>query len=103
MANTRQFDRIISAAQTKLAAVQRRETWALTVAEQRKFFASSAVAMAKATRQKSSPRADRAREQVWTAAESRLRAEITAAETARQQLLTQAAADKVARRSTGWW
>ncbi|MDJ0347284.1 hypothetical protein QMK19_39530 [Streptomyces sp. H10-C2] len=103
MANTRQFDRIIRDTKHKLKAVENHEMWALSAGDQAKLAGYGTLAFAKATRLKSSPMAERAFDRIWSEAAARLRAEVTAAETAKQQLLNEAAAAKVAKKSSGWW
>ncbi|MFD4977260.1 hypothetical protein [Streptomyces sp. NPDC058424] len=42
-------------------------------------------------------------ESAWLSAETRLIAEITALQTERQRIVTEAAAAKSAKKSSGWW
>ncbi|MFJ2478011.1 hypothetical protein ACIOWI_34445 [Streptomyces sp. NPDC087659] len=102
-ANTRQFDNVIATASRKLEAVRARQTWALTPGEQARLAGAGALVVAKATRLKSSPRAERAVRQIWENAEARYAAEVRAAEAAKQKAIDEAAAAKVAKKSSGWW
>ncbi|MER7050381.1 hypothetical protein ABT391_36750 [Streptomyces jumonjinensis] len=103
MGNTRKLDQIIKTAAAKLTAVQARESWALAPKEQAKLAAFGTVAFAKATRLKASPMAERGMDAIWEKAENELRSEIAAAQTAKAEILHQAAAAKVAKKSSGWW
>ncbi|WP_189711673.1 hypothetical protein, partial [Streptomyces anandii] len=76
------YDRIIRTAQAKLKGVQARETWALPVRDQAKIAGHVTVVIGKGVRQKSSPRAERGIDQIWSNAEAALRAEISEAEKA---------------------
>ncbi|MGW1021986.1 hypothetical protein [Streptomyces niveus] len=99
MASTRKFDRMIQATATKLAAVRKRDMAALPVGDQAKLAGLGVVVVAKATRLKASPAAERGAERIWSTAESRLAAELAAAQAAKAQLLATEAAAKVAKRS----
>ena len=101
--NTRELDRIIKTAQGKLDAIQRRQTWALSGSEQARLAAHGAVVLGKGMRQNSSPRAERAMQGIWEGAESRFRAEIRAANEAKEAATNEAAAAKVAKKSKGRW
>ncbi|WP_435611244.1 hypothetical protein [Streptomyces sp. C10-9-1] len=101
--NTRQFDRIIETAGNKLAGVRNRELWALPAGDQAKVAGYVGLAVAKATRLKSSPTAERGIERIWKNAEAALVAEIAAAEKGKAEVIAQAAAAKVAKKSSGWW
>lgn len=101
--NTRQLDKMIQKASTNLQGVRARQTWALTAGEQAKLASYGVLVVAKATRLKSSPMAERRSERIWSEAEARYAAEIRAAEKAKAQVLTEAAAAKVAKKSAGWW
>ncbi|MGW6605464.1 hypothetical protein [Streptomyces sp. NPDC055036] len=103
MGNTRKLDQIIKTAAAKLTAVQSRESWALGPGDQAKLVAYGTVALAKATRLKAAPTAERGMDAIWEKAETELRAEIAAAQTAKAEILHQAAAAKVAKKSSGWW
>lgn len=100
MTSTARYDRDIRNAEQRLAAIGRKETWALTVREQARLAGHGAVVVGMATRLKDS-RSARAVEQIWEGAAARIRAEIAAAEKERQRLLD-AAADRKAQRG-GWW
>ncbi|THA28463.1 hypothetical protein [Streptomyces sp. A1547] len=99
----RRLDNLIAVATRKLAGVQRRETWALPAGEQARMAGHVAVIIGKGTRLKSSPRAERGIDTIWNNAEDRLRAEIAAAQTAKAELIHQAAKAKTEKKSSGWW
>ncbi|MFF5914297.1 hypothetical protein ACFY8R_11660 [Micrococcus luteus] len=101
--NTRPFDKQIEAATRKLQGVRSRELWALPAGDQAKVAGYVGVAFAKATRLKSSPMAERGIDRIWANAEAALTAEIAAAEKAKAEVIAQAAAAKVAKKSSGWW
>jgi hypothetical protein len=101
--NIRQFDRAIQDAERKLAAVEKRELWPLNGSERRAIVGAVATGGVKAARGKSTAKADRTVETTWANAADRLRAEITAAERAKRKATEEAAAAKVAKKSSGWW
>ncbi|EST17860.1 hypothetical protein [Streptomyces niveus] len=103
MASTRKFDKLIQATASKLAAVRSRDTAALPVGDQAKLAGLGVVVVAKATRLKSSPAAERGAERIWTGAESKLQAELAAAQAAKAAVLAEEAAAKVAKKSSGWF
>ncbi|MFJ3914465.1 hypothetical protein [Streptomyces vinaceus] len=100
----RRLDNLIATAARKLEGVQRRETWALPAGDQARMAGHVGVIVAKGVRgQQRSPRAERGIDQIWANAEDRLRAEIAAAQTAKAELIHQAAKAKTAKKSSGWW
>jgi hypothetical protein len=102
--NTKQLDRMIQAAERKLAAVERRELWPLEGSERRAILVAGVAGGVKVTRGKSPGKANRVIEATWANAAARLRAEISAAETAKQKVIDEAAAAKVAKRAASrWW
>ncbi|MGW9441228.1 hypothetical protein [Streptomyces sp. NPDC055607] len=101
MANTRRFDQAIRTAQSKLQAVQRRETWALPGRDQAALARHNAVVLGKGLKLKEAPRAEAAIETIWTTAAQRLAAEIRENEAAKAAAITEAAKDKASRK--GWW
>jgi hypothetical protein len=96
------FERIIRAAARDLDGVQNREVSALSGSERRAIIAAGLVAGTQVARGKGPGRAGQAVDRIWTTAETRLRAEITAAATAEQSAVAQAAAAKVAKKK-GWF
>ncbi|MGW6708088.1 hypothetical protein ACWGDE_24790 [Streptomyces sp. NPDC054956] len=99
----RRLDRVLHIATTRLEAVRRRDMDGLLPGEQARVAGNVGVIFAKATRYKSSPRAERGIETIWANAEARLLAEIGAAQTAKAEILHQDAKAKVAKKSSGWW
>ncbi|MEU9523705.1 hypothetical protein [Streptomyces sp. NPDC048224] len=103
MANTRQLDRVIQAATRKLEGVRRGEISALSASEQARVLAHAGRGAAKVVRSKSPSKADRAIDRIFEGAAVRYAAEIRAAEQAKAQVIADAAAAKVAKKSSGWW
>ncbi|MGW3493371.1 hypothetical protein [Streptomyces sp. NPDC001020] len=102
-ADTRRLDREIRLTNRKLDAVREREMWPLDGRERRAILAALAGGSYRVVRGRSTDRADRKLETAWSAAETRLVAEITALETERQRIVTEAAQAKAAKKSSGWW
>lgn len=103
MANTRQFDNMIKAAQSKLERVRNGEISALSGGEQVRVAFHIGRGVRRVVRGKSTSPADRAIDGIFADAERRYAAEVAAAEKAKQQVIDQAAADKVAKKSSGWF
>jgi hypothetical protein len=101
--NTRRLDKEIQATQRKIEAVQNEEMWPLNSAERRKVMGALAGGSYRVLRGKSTGRAERSLEQVWTAVNMRLTAELTALQMERARIVTEAAKDKAAKKSSGWW
>ncbi|MFJ2017143.1 hypothetical protein [Streptomyces nodosus] len=101
--DTRRLDREIRLANRKLEAVREREMWPLNGSERRAIFAAMAGGSYRVVRGRSTDRADRRLETAWSGAETRLIAEITAMQTERQRIVTEAAAARSAKKSSGWW
>ncbi|MEV5438718.1 hypothetical protein AB0K80_22310 [Streptomyces sp. NPDC052682] len=101
--DTRRLDRAIREATRKLDAVREREMWPLNGSERRAIVAAMAGGSYRVLRGRSTDRADRRLESAWSAAETRLIAEITALHTERQRVVNEAAAAKSAKKSSGWW
>lgn len=101
--NTRRLDREIRATERKLEAVHNEESWPLNSAERRKLTAALVGGSYRVVRGRSTGRADRAVANVWTAAQVRLTAELTALRTERQRLVNEHAKDKAAKTSSRWW
>ncbi|MFF4484702.1 hypothetical protein ACFY1A_48245 [Streptomyces sp. NPDC001520] len=102
MANTRKLDREIAAIQQKLAAVGKRELWPLKGSERRAIVRAAAAGAAKVARGKSPARADRALENAWADAATRLQVELKIVTNAREQVITEAAAAQQARGNRRW-
>ncbi|MBF6046379.1 hypothetical protein GO001_14280 [Streptomyces sp. NRRL B-1677] len=104
--NTRRLDRAIQEATRKLSAVRERQMWPLSGPERRAVLAALTGGSYKTIRGKSTARADQRLEAAWSAAETRLIAELTAMQIERQRLVREAArekAAKTAKKSSGWW
>ncbi|UXY20293.1 hypothetical protein N8I84_17400 [Streptomyces cynarae] len=101
--DTRRLDREIRQANRKLEAVREREMWPLNGSERRAILAALAGGTYRIARGRSTDRADRRLESAWSAAETRLIAEITALHTERQRVVNEAAAAKAAKKSSSWW
>ncbi|MGW6484569.1 hypothetical protein ACWGDS_43285 [Streptomyces sp. NPDC055059] len=103
MANTRRLDREIAAVKNKLNRVQAQDTSALPARDQAKLAGLASVALAKATRLKSSPMAERGAARIWSSAAERLAADLRVLESERQQLIDQEAAARREKKKSGWW
>ncbi|PZH20995.1 hypothetical protein C1I97_00265 [Streptomyces sp. NTH33] len=101
--DTRRVDREIRKTNRKLEAVREREMWPLDGRERRAILAAMAGGSYRVVRGRSTDHADRRLESAWSSAETRLIAEITALQTERQRIVTEAAAAKSAKKSSGWW
>jgi hypothetical protein len=101
--DTRRLDRELSLAERKLEAVREREMWPLEGRERRAIVAAMASGSVRVVRGRDTDRADRKLEQTWSGAETRLTVEITALQSERQRVVTEAAAAKAAKKSSGWW
>ncbi|MDT0465356.1 hypothetical protein [Streptomyces gibsoniae] len=101
--DTRRLDKAIQQATRKLEAVRERELWPLDGRERRAILAALAGGSYRVARGRSTDRADRRLETAWSAAETRLIAEITALQTERQRVVNEAAAAKAAKKSSSWW
>lgn len=103
MANTRRLDREIRLAENKLNRLKAEDSTALSMGEQAKMAGLAGVAFAKATRLKSSPRAERAAGRIWTSAQERAAADLRVLQSERQQVIDQEAAARRSKKSSGWW
>ncbi|MGY0025156.1 hypothetical protein ACVHNB_40130 [Streptomyces sp. YJ-C3] len=101
--DTRRLDRAIAQANRKLTAVRERELWPLDGRERRAVMRAAAGGGYRLHRGESTGRAETAMDTAWQAAETRLTAEITALQTERQRIVTEAAKGKAAKKSSGWW
>ncbi|MDN3268577.1 hypothetical protein [Streptomyces sp. MA15] len=101
--DTRRLDREIQATTKKLEAVRRGELWPLNGAERRATARAVAGGAYRTMRGRSTGRAEQQIESTGNAAEMRLTAELNALHTERQRLITEAAREKAAKKSSGWW
>ncbi|MFF4353389.1 hypothetical protein [Streptomyces sp. NPDC001530] len=101
--DTRRLDRRIRETNRKLEAVREREMWPLSGPERRAIVRALAGGTIKVARGNSTARADQRLESAWSAAETRLIAEITALQVERQRVVNEAAAAKAAQKSSRWW
>ncbi|MEV8340505.1 hypothetical protein [Streptomyces niveus] len=102
-ANTHRLDREIQLTERKLEAVRRGEMWPLTASERRRVMTTLVGGSYRVVRGKSTGRAERQEEQIALAVETRLIAELTALQSERQRLITEAAQATAAKKSSGWW
>ncbi|MEV6947936.1 hypothetical protein AB0N07_39580 [Streptomyces sp. NPDC051172] len=101
--NTRRLDKEIQRTQRKIEAVQNEEMWPLTGQERRQVARAMIGGSYRVARGRSGDRAERALENVWNAVNTRLTAELTALQMERQRIVTEAATDKAAKKSSGRW
>lgn len=101
--NTRRLDKEIRLTERKLEAVRNGEMWPLTGQERRQVLRGLVGGSYQVARGKSAARAERQMDSVSTSAETRLIAELTALQIERQRIVTEAAKDKAAKKSSGWW
>ncbi|WP_327180465.1 hypothetical protein OG599_35360 (plasmid) [Streptomyces sp. NBC_01335] len=101
--NTRKIDREIAAAKAKLERLQDQDSTALPVGDQAKLAGLAGFALAKATRLKSSPAAERAAGKIWSGAIERAAADVNVLESERQQAVAQEAADRRSKKKSGGW
>jgi len=101
--NTSHVDREIRLATRKLEAVCNQEMWPLTGAERRAVIRALAGGSLRVVRGKSTTRAERKLEFLWTSVQTRLGDELTALQTERRRIVTEHATAKAAKKSSGWW
>ncbi|MGW3311751.1 hypothetical protein ACWDG9_34800 [Streptomyces sp. NPDC001073] len=99
----RRLDREIRKTAVKLEAVKKGEWWPLDGSERRAMARAIAGGSYQVVRGRSPGRAEQQMETTGSAAEARLTAELTALHTAKQQLITEAARAKAAKKASGWW
>ncbi|CAM5288007.1 hypothetical protein [Streptomyces griseomycini] len=102
-ADIRRLDREIRHTAKKLDAVRRGELWPLNSRERRAMARAVAGGTYRTLRGRSTGRAEQQLETASNAAEMRLSAELTALHGERQRLITKAAHEKAAKKSSGWW
>ncbi|MFE0373720.1 hypothetical protein ACTU45_25875 [Streptomyces sp. 24-1644] len=103
MANTRKLDREIAAVKNKLERVRSKDSTALPAGDQAKLAGYVGVALAKATRLKASPMAERGFDRIWSNASERLAADLRVLEGERQALIDQEAAARREKKKGGWF
>ncbi|WP_225831679.1 hypothetical protein [Streptomyces sp. NK08204] len=101
--DTRRLDKAIQQNERKLQAVRNREMWPLDSRERRAVLGAVVSGTRSLHRGNGTARADRQMDTAWQSAETRLIAEITALKTERQRIVNEAAADRAAKKSSGWW
>ncbi|MFF3331282.1 hypothetical protein ACFYWX_17220 [Streptomyces sp. NPDC002888] len=99
----RRLDREIRATTKKLEAVRRGEWWPLTSRERLAMTRAMASGARSVHRGRSTSGAEDRMDSIGSAAEMRLTAELTALHGERQRLITEAARDKAAKKSSGWF
>ncbi|WP_097922976.1 hypothetical protein [Streptomyces sp. wa1063] len=103
MANTRKLDREIAAVKNKLDRVRSKDSSALPAGDQAKLAGYIGVALAKATRLKSSPMAERGADRIWSNASERLAADLRVLEGERQAVIDQEAAARREKKKASWF
>ncbi|NEE30185.1 hypothetical protein G3M53_32640, partial [Streptomyces sp. SID7982] len=83
MANTRRIDREIAKAKHRLARLQSEDSTALSVGDQVKLAGLTGIAVARATRRKATPAAERAADRIWTGAQEDAAADVRVLEAER--------------------
>ncbi|MEU8847897.1 hypothetical protein AB0C70_16985 [Streptomyces sp. NPDC048564] len=101
--NTRRLDREIQQTTRKLEAAKKGEMWPLTGAEKRAIVRALAGGSYKVVRGKSTGRAERKLETLWTSVQTRLKSELTALQTERQRVVNEATAANAAKKQSIWW
>ncbi|MYT13339.1 hypothetical protein YWIDRAFT_02666 [Streptomyces sp. SceaMP-e96] len=99
----RRLDREIQATTKKLEAVRQGESWPMNGSERRAMARALASGSYRASRGRSTGRAEEQIDSTSSAAEMRLNAELTALHGERQRLITEAARDKAKKKSSGWF
>jgi hypothetical protein len=97
------LDRAVRDAERKLDAARNGEMWPLTASEKRKALTGLVGGGYKAARGKSTARADRNLDALERSVDQRLSAELSALQREHQAAVNKAAADKAAKKSSGWW
>ena len=101
--DTRRLDKEIRLTERKLEAVRNEDMWPLTSGERRQVMGALVGGSYRTLRAQSTGRAERKLETVWQSVQTRLIAELTALQSERQRLVTEAATAKAAKKSSGWW
>lgn len=100
--NIRRLERAVAQAENKLEAAKKGDMWPLTGSEKRQVVAALAGGSYKVVRGKSTAKADRKIERLTASIEGRLSAELTALQTEHQKAVNKVAADKAAKKASGW-
>ncbi|MCL6667694.1 hypothetical protein [Streptomyces panaciradicis] len=101
--DTRRLDKEIRLTERKLEAVSNGEMWPLTSQERRQVLRGLVGGSYRVARGKSAARAEQQMDSVSESAQIRLIAELTALKTERQRIVNEAAKEKAAKKSSGWW
>ncbi|MET9070978.1 hypothetical protein ABZX95_02120 [Streptomyces sp. NPDC004232] len=99
----RRLDKAIQQTERKLQAVRNQEMWPLEGSERRAILRAVAGGAYSLHRGNGTARADNKIDSLFGSAETRLITEISAFKAERQRLVTEAAKDKAAKKSSGWW
>ncbi|MEU0340820.1 hypothetical protein ABZ092_18165 [Streptomyces bobili] len=101
--DTRRLDKEIRLTERKLEAVRNSEMWPLTSQERRQVLRGLVGGSYRVARGKSTARAEQQMDSVSESAQTRLIAELTALQIERQRIVNEAAKEKAAKKSSGWW
>ncbi|MFF0226072.1 hypothetical protein [Streptomyces sp. NPDC004629] len=101
--DTRRLDKAIRETTRKLEAVRNREMWPLDGRERRAVLAALAGGSYRIVKGRSAGGAEQRIDAAWSAAETRLTAEMAALQAERVRIVTENAKVKAAKKSSGWW
>ncbi|MFF4574111.1 hypothetical protein [Streptomyces sp. NPDC001410] len=101
--DTRRLDKDIERTNRKLEAVRNRETWPLDGRERRAVLSALASGSYRIVRGNSPARAEQRLDTAWQSAETRLITELAALRSERLRVVREAAAERAAKKSSGWW
>ncbi|MDX2695933.1 hypothetical protein [Streptomyces ipomoeae] len=101
--NTRAVDQLIRTAEAKLTAARNQELWPLTSGEKARVVGNGVRGARRVMKGKSTTPADKAIDRIFEGAVERFAAELQAAQQARAQIISQHAAAKVEKKTSGWW
>ncbi|WP_328932596.1 MULTISPECIES: hypothetical protein [unclassified Streptomyces] len=99
----RRLDREINKTTAKLEAVQRGEWWPLTARERLSMTRALAGGAHSVHKGRSTRGAESRMDSIDSSITARLTAELTALHTEKQRLLSEAAREKAAKKSSGWF
>ncbi|MEV0636872.1 hypothetical protein AB0I77_18300 [Streptomyces sp. NPDC050619] len=99
----RRLDREIRKTAAKLEAVQRGEWWPLTRRERLSMTRALASGARSVHQGRSTTGAENRMDSIESSITARLNAELTALHGEKQRLITEAAREKAAKKSSGWW
>ncbi|MGW5003787.1 hypothetical protein ACWEP8_39755 [Streptomyces hydrogenans] len=100
---SRKTDQAIATAANRLARIQRKDSSALSAGDQAKYFAAATVSIGQGIRRRNAPMADRAIERIWADAEAVAKAELAAAQQAKNDEVAAKVAARAERKSKGWF